>query len=313
MMDKAFWRYILLVIFGLLAGHILTVWSPPQPAAAKLVKITTGGFSYQVVTYATDVHGLLIEQGLLSQPAVISREPEDILQSGMVIRYHPALPVIINDAGHKVEVVSTALTVGEILAEQDIMLNADDLLSPDAPTASFSGLEIRIDRMQTREETVAETLPFLREVVVDPRELYGQEVILQSGVEGRVEVRYSVRYKNGKEVSRKKLASQVTLRAQTEIVSQGSRIEAESYEYGRASWYVYKKCLCAAHPNFPMGSFLQVTDQNSGRSMIVTVNDRGPNQQIHRDRLIDLDAEAFRLLAPLSAGVVEVKVEKLKQ
>ena len=55
-----------------------------------------------------------------------------------------------------------------------------------------------------------------------------------------------------------------------------------------------------------------MTNLANGKTVIVRVNDWGPDQAVHLNRILDLDAEAFKLLAPLSLGTIEVKVEKLK-
>lgn len=85
--------------------------------------------------------------------------------------------------------------------------------------------------------------------------------------------------------------------------------DATPMEQGRASWYRYRSCLCAASPDYPKGTKLKVTEKRSGRSVIVTVNDFGPNRKRHPDRVIDLDAMAFQELAKLSRGIVHVSVE----
>lgn len=65
----------------------------------------------------------------------------------------------------------------------------------------------------------------------------------------------------------------------------------------------------AASYAYPLGSKLKVTDRHSGRSVTVTVRDRGPNKRL--GRLIDLSKSSFKEIAPLSKGLTEVKVEKL--
>jgi len=81
-------------------------------------------------------------------------------------------------------------------------------------------------------------------------------------------------------------------------------------EVGKASWYAYKHCLCAASPDYPKGTKLRVTRVNDPESsVIVTVNDYGPDRSIHPERVIDLDLVAFEKLVPRSWGVVDVKVE----
>ncbi|MEK7139326.1 MAG: septal ring lytic transglycosylase RlpA family protein, partial [Patescibacteria group bacterium] len=78
---------------------------------------------------------------------------------------------------------------------------------------------------------------------------------------------------------------------------------------GLASWYRYKNCDCAASPDYPKGSKLKVTNPDNGQSVVVTVNDFGPDRTIHPDRAIDLDLVAFQKIAAKSAGVVSVTVE----
>ena len=86
---------------------------------------------------------------------------------------------------------------------------------------------------------------------------------------------------------------------------------------GIASYYSYPgrtangerydpKQLTAAHRTLPFGTKLQVTNVNSGRSVVVRVNDRGP---FIRGRIVDLSVSAARALGMMSAGVVRVSVQ----
>ncbi len=84
-------------------------------------------------------------------------------------------------------------------------------------------------------------------------------------------------------------------------------------EVGKASWYAYKYCDCAASPDYPKGSYLVVTSMaHPDRSVTVLVNDYGPDRTVHPDRIIDLDKVAFEKLAPLGAGIINVKVQFLQ-
>jgi len=51
--------------------------------------------------------------------------------------------------------------------------------------------------------------------------------------------------------------------------------------------------ITAAHRSLPLGSYAKVTDVDSGRSIIVLINDRGPGR---RDRVIDLSRGAAQQL-----------------
>lgn len=80
-------------------------------------------------------------------------------------------------------------------------------------------------------------------------------------------------------------------------------------EVGVASWYAYKKCDCAASPDYPKGTKLKVTNLDNGKSIVVKVNDFGPERDIFPDRVIDLDKVAFAKIGSLRAGILKnVKV-----
>ena len=66
--------------------------------------------------------------------------------------------------------------------------------------------------------------------------------------------------------------------------------------------------LTCAHPTAPFGTRLRVTDLESGRSVVVTVTDRGP---FKRGRVVDLSLAAARKLGILERGVARVRVERL--
>jgi rare lipoprotein A len=54
-----------------------------------------------------------------------------------------------------------------------------------------------------------------------------------------------------------------------------------------------REALTAAHPTLPFGSKVKVTNKSNGRSVVVTINDRGP---FVRGRLIDVTPAAARVL-----------------
>lgn len=68
-----------------------------------------------------------------------------------------------------------------------------------------------------------------------------------------------------------------------------------------------KNALTCAHNSYPFGTKLKVSYQ--GKSVVVTVTDRGGFNKL--GRVIDLSEGAFKKLAPLSKGVIKVKIEKL--
>lgn len=63
--------------------------------------------------------------------------------------------------------------------------------------------------------------------------------------------------------------------------------------------------LTAAHPTFPLPSFAYVTNLDSGRTILVRVNDRGPYVG---DRIIDLSHASARALGYVGQGKARVRV-----
>lgn len=91
---------------------------------------------------------------------------------------------------------------------------------------------------------------------------------------------------------------------------------------GVASWYgvkfhgqrtssgepydMYK--MSAAHPTLPIPSYARITSLESGKSVVVRINDRGP---FHSDRVIDVSYTAALKLGLLGKGSHEVHIERL--
>jgi rare lipoprotein A len=89
---------------------------------------------------------------------------------------------------------------------------------------------------------------------------------------------------------------------------------------GLASWYgsafhgrvtangeVYDSDhLSAAHPTFPLPSYARVTNMDTGSSVVVRVNDRGP---FHPGRLIDVSSKTAELLDFKNTGTARVNVQ----
>ncbi len=102
-------------------------------------------------------------------------------------------------------------------------------------------------------------------------------------------------------------------------------------EIGEASYYTIASCLkesgqyqmangqmlndsaltCASW-QYKFGTKLLIVNKDNGKSVIVSVTDRGPAKRLVRQgRIIDLSKGAFLALASLDKGIIRVKVEKI--
>ena len=66
--------------------------------------------------------------------------------------------------------------------------------------------------------------------------------------------------------------------------------------------------ISAAHPTLPMPSYAEVTVLDTGRKVVVRINDRGP---FAGGRIIDLSRGAARQLGVENAGVARVRVRRV--
>jgi rare lipoprotein A len=68
--------------------------------------------------------------------------------------------------------------------------------------------------------------------------------------------------------------------------------------------------LTAAHPTLPFGSRVRVTNLDNGRSVVVTITDRGP---FRRKRIIDVSRRAAKELGFVREGPARVRVAVLAE
>ncbi|MBA4132110.1 MAG: septal ring lytic transglycosylase RlpA family lipoprotein [Hyphomicrobium sp.] len=66
--------------------------------------------------------------------------------------------------------------------------------------------------------------------------------------------------------------------------------------------------MTAAHKTLPFGTKVRVTNRNNGRSVVVTINDRGP---YIKGRIIDLSKAAAKQVGMTASGVAPVSVTVL--
>ncbi len=161
------------------------------------------------------------------------------------------------------------------------------------------------------------------EIVDDPDAYRGHETTLTDGSPGTRRETYEVVSRDGSEVSRVLIDSQILVAPRPRVVAIGTKAprddsgatgrlriapagwQPESAALGRATWYQYKSGTCA-HNTLPKGTLVRVTNLVNGRSTLCVVADRGIRDPAN---LIDLAHDVFDDLAPRSQGVVHARIE----
>jgi rare lipoprotein A len=106
------------------------------------------------------------------------------------------------------------------------------------------------------------------------------------------------------------------------VLSAGGGLYGGYEDTGVASWYGEEltgnrtasgeafdpDAMTAAHRTLPLGSFVEVTSLETGRSILVRINDHGPGR---RDRVIDLSRAAAHLLGTDRRQVAAVRIRAI--
>jgi rare lipoprotein A len=99
-----------------------------------------------------------------------------------------------------------------------------------------------------------------------------------------------------------------------------TKVDSKSRQTGIASYYadkfhgrktssgeIYDKMdFTAAHRELPFGTRVKVTNLSNNLSVVVRINDRGPQST---KRLIDLSRAAAEEIDMIRAGIIEVEIE----
>jgi hypothetical protein len=226
---------------------------------------------------------------------------------GMTLVYREAVGIRVVHDGIADTVITNAATIRDVLSELGVALVGKDEVRPALDAAPTRGLVVRVLRVGTRTETASRPIPYPTQFRDDPSMESGQRKLRQSGRTGSRLVAYRVTYKDGKAVARKVVGSRVIRKPVPKIVAVGTGpkcICTKGTQSGEGTWYGAPS-MTAAHPTLPFGTVVRVTNLENGRTVTVTIRDRGP---FGEGRIIDLSKDAFAELAPLSEGVIPVRI-----
>ncbi|MGE5461156.1 MAG: ubiquitin-like domain-containing protein [Solirubrobacterales bacterium] len=215
-----------------------------------------------------------------------------------------AVDVVVLGKDHFV--VTDATTVRELLSAMGIEPDGDDRVRPSPRTPLHDGMHVRYARVTTHVRDVEVPIPFTTLSVYSDQLDPGRVRVTRQGSNGLMIETYRVRIVNGEVVGRVLLDRRVVTEAisQRRLVGRAETIHGT--QVGEASYYTFSpgNGLTAAHPWLPFGTVVTVTNLANGKTVTVTINDRGP----FGGRVIDLSEEAFSRIAPLGAGVCQVRL-----
>jgi len=307
-----FFFIILALVYGVYKYSPFFQYGPKRTfdnSGRKLLSIIDGGLYFQTYAQAMTIGDFLAENKIsLSERDYVYPEKDAPIFSGMQIEIRQARKIKISADGKNIDGYALGKNIGEALLENNITLGRLDKIEPAVNFPAGENLKITVTRINVEEKVIAEDIEFKIIEKPDKKLNWREKKIQQPGEKGVREVKYRITYKNNREVSRAVLEKKIIKQPVEEIIIQGTYMELGKANKGQGTWYARKGGLFAASTTLPKGSYAKVTNTANGKSVVVQINDYGPQG---KGRIIDLDKVAFAKIASLGAGVIGVKVEPI--
>jgi len=225
----------------------------------RLLTVTIDGVEQQIWTTAQTVDEAIASLGIdTSRVEIAADRSREIPLEGLALAGATLHPVTIADGGAAaVQSDLPGATVGDVLAEQGIVLGAQDTVTPDASTAVTDGLSIAVTRTVVSSIVDYLNTPQPADVTTeDPNLDRGTTTVTVQGGPGTDAVTYQVTTVNGQqtaktEVSRSTIAapvaSQVSLGTKTTLRWVGDQVFFDDTEFG-VNWDGLANCESTHNP-----------------------------------------------------------------
>jgi resuscitation-promoting factor RpfB len=192
---------------------------------ARPLALTVDGTRHEVWTTALTVKNALEQVGIRSRDTELSADPsQHIPAEGMALVVRIAKPITLLDGGLPARAIhSTALSVGDLLTQQGVPLQARDTVTPERTSPVLPGMAVRVTRVRIEDHSEKRlVLPSVRKLQ-DPEMPVGSEVVEDPGAPGEQIVTFRLTLANGKETDRKQISVQQIAPARPTLVRVGAR------------------------------------------------------------------------------------------
>lgn len=304
-------------------------------APRQAMTIRIDGQPVDVESRSKTVSSVLGELSIRVNPGdIVKPGLKTATSEGMQIDISTRKTICLDIDGRKTRIATNHARLSGFLAERNIQMGPDDILEPEASMRVREGMTVRI-RHAVFQEIVEKVAIDFKEVHRDDAGLLrGETKIAAQGSKGEIIKIFRVCLLDGKELRREMISEEVTKRPADRVILVGikpvtlasrhqdthnaSPVTPEApqergaiapKEQGIASYYTLNGKgigMTAAHKSLPFGTVVKVTNLNNGKSVSVTINDRGPYV---KGRVIDLATDAFKVIASTSQGVCPVALE----
>ncbi|OPZ74072.1 MAG: Cell wall-binding protein YocH precursor [Firmicutes bacterium ADurb.Bin456] len=186
--------------------------------AKKTVVLVVDGKETTVQAFSATVGGVLEKQGIpVQEKDEVIPVPETPLKDRMVITINRAVNLSVRVDGNTIAARTRGGTVGDVLNEYGICLEAEDEVAPAREAPVVADMEICVDRVRTVTEVCEVPLDFETQRKYTINMPQGSTRVAQEGRAGTKRQTWQVVYKNDREFSRQ-LASQEVVRTPVDRV-----------------------------------------------------------------------------------------------
>ncbi len=194
--------------------------------ASNVTFVNADGTTENIV-FAGTVAELIEQQGVvLSDKLVSSVNVKAVVTNNLEVEILNSYDLTINVDNEKRFVKSTAATVGELLEEQNIVLDSDDEVSPTADTALSNEMVVDVLRVEYVTREAEETVEFTSKTKYSSAMLKGTSKVTQKGVNGTKTVVYKDKVVNGEVQSSTVESETITKQPVAQVTTVGTLVKS---------------------------------------------------------------------------------------
>lgn len=226
---------------------------------ARPLTLTVDGVQSEVYVTARSVDEALAQLGYRAEDLVVSASRSERLPlDGMALSITTPKDVTLVVDGTQRVVTTSVGTVGDLLAEQGVVLGPADRTSMFPDQALLAHMRLQVFRVQVGEVAVPAPIDYRTVETEDPAAFAGERTVTQPGAEGEQVTTYRVTVTDGVETGREQLASTVTRPPVDQLVAVGTKARpaAPAAKPGAdgLNWSALAACESGGRPNAVSGS-----------------------------------------------------------
>jgi 3D (Asp-Asp-Asp) domain-containing protein len=178
---------------GPLTDRAVALLASSVEGQTKTITLVRNGQAEPVRTRAATVKDLLNEENIERTPEdALDVDPSSPLTDGETISYRAPVSVTLVVDGKAQTLQSSAGTVGEVLAQEEVVFDYHDRVTPAAPAAVSAGDTILVNHVSSWVERVRQAVPPPTEHLISFNLAVGRVKVMQKGAPGEREISYLV-------------------------------------------------------------------------------------------------------------------------